>query len=451
MNAFVSGCALCTAILIICMNILLDKKISFSIQNLLIYFLIGISCIVFPWYLSENADSALNSSISVGGTIFYYMVSGLMCFSIKIGSIVKNNRLNKENFFAKCVDGTNKNINIQKFFLKIAWIMLFVGMLSLFLYTKAYGGYVNYVAKYALYIRIGIFSINNPWSFLQPFCEFPMISMLVFLCFLNEKTMKIKRINIVIGFLLSAFFSFLILYANKARLALLIFGAVILLSIIDIYVKSRKVNFLLKLGILLLSSSLVVVVSSFLARGSAITIRETIFESVDFVYENFYFWYENFSFDKCRWMFDVFIMPIYILPSSIWSGIFGIKTISEMNTYWQAGGFKGTSGVTGETPMDFLSFAFSQGGIITVILIGIIVGFILKKLDIFLKNNERNNVKFVIKNYIVFEVLFRSVLNSDTEAIVVRLFPAICFIMLIYLFKKVKTSRNKDIICADID
>lgn len=281
-------------------------------------------------------------------------------------------------------------------------------------------------------------------GFLQPFCEFSTVSALVFLCFLLSPNIKINKVASCVGFTVSFAFSILVLYSNKARLALIVYVLIVAFSMIDILV-SRKHNYLIKCAILVVSVALMLKVSSWLGRGAQSTVLDTISSGVSYVFNNFFFWYNNLDFSSLRWMFDYIIAFIFILPSRIWASIFGIRTISQMNTFAQFGAYKGSKGITGEIPMDFVSCAYCQLGLIGMAVIGYLSGVLLRKLESKLAKCSEKSVRVTIRYYIIFEVIFRSVLNGDPEAIITRLFPAICFILILKVLDKKTISAKSGI------
>lgn len=408
-----------------------QKKMT-NYANIFVLLGTGLSCVLMP-ILRENGYL----EVSVSTILYYYMCVFMANFMVKIG--YANSKKMYNNKKRECIDISLYAQTI----IYVAWIMLIIGIIALYLYTLAFGGYKEYLDDGAFALRIGYSRVVNKWSFLQPFCEFPMISLLVFIWDLHSVKRR-KKILSFVGALASAVMCYLVLIANKARMALIIYCLVVLFSVCDMYIKNRARNYAAKGMFAVIAATSVVFVSNVLGRGSNDTIISTLSNGVKFVYNNFFYWFENLSIYNCRFFTDYLIAPLYLLPSRIWSSLMGIQTISEINTVFQAGAHKGTGGVTGEIPVDYYSCAYCQLGVLGMVVIGFLTGVLFRKIDNFTCRFSDKSFQYIVYYYIVFELILRSFTNGDPEAIISRVFPFIFYTIMFYLLFKFRMNKSQE-------
>lgn len=115
-----------------------------------------------------------------------------------------------------------------------AFVLLLIGLMSLFLWTKAYGGPLG-ILPYANALRAGRdVGINNPWSFMMKLCPFmQFVAYLFFSYFLTTR----KKIDLLL-FIISAIGSFLYILANSSRMHFALFFLILAL----IYQGHRKMS-----------------------------------------------------------------------------------------------------------------------------------------------------------------------------------------------------------------
>ena len=392
----------------LCLFKINDDSRLFNFANSFVLFGASLACIVFPILCESGYIEVHYFSI-----VFYYLCVLSTNFMVKIGyanSVERSSSVRQYNNHAL----TNS-----------AWILLIIGIIALYLFTLAFGGYRMYLNNGAFALRIGHSKVTNKWSFLQPFCEFPLISLLVFLRDISRQ----RKISTLVGLVISCVMCYLVLMANKARMALIIYCLVILFSLCDILIQNKMRNYIVKSFSLGISASSVVLISQLLGRGAGATISSTLSNGVKFVFNNFFYWFDNISIGNCRLFFDYLVSPVYLLPSRIWSSLLGIQTISDINTFLQSGGHKGTLGITGETPVDYYTCAYCQAGILGNIVVGYFTGKLLKKLNNIASGFNDSTLKSIFEYYIIFELILRSFTNGDPEAVITRMFPLICFII----------------------
>lgn len=426
---FLSSFQIIIAFLMILINVTKYKISFFSFNNIFIIMNVTMSSLIFPILYITKKVPKNTSDYEVIDILTYFVCNLLLVIGVNIGYMVT---LKKKNNTQKMYI---KKINIRVL-RRIIWLYLIVGLGLYLLYLSAYGSYNNYI-NHSLAIRIGYMSVKNKFSFLQPFGEFSQISTLCFMALLfinNEK----KKKSDLIGFIVSFIFAIGVLYANKGRLAMMVFFLVLGLSFINILVSNRIFRSLLVGGICIFGFVALEFINKILNRGTYLSFTDMILGGLSFVPNNFFYWIKNLNISNARYMIDILLIPVFFLPSRIWSSFFGIRTVSELNTKALTGYFKGTGGVTGETPVDLLTLGYIQLGIIGVLIIGILFGKLLKYIDKKLFSIEIASFKIVIYYYIVFQVIMRTILIGDPENVVTRLFAAICFILLYRLISKLK-------------
>ena len=105
------------------------------------------------------------------------------------------------------------------------WIFLLISIASSFLYYRVYGGYAGYL-QYASKVRMGVFLIHNPFSFLIIFRNFAILS--TFLSFARLHCGRGVKCRDVILLVVSLVYSVMTLYSNQGRVAFAFFFLVLI-------------------------------------------------------------------------------------------------------------------------------------------------------------------------------------------------------------------------------
>lgn len=115
-----------------------------------------------------------------------------------------------------------------------AFVLLIIGLMSLFLWTKAYGGPIG-ILPYANALRAGRdVGINNPWSFMMKLCPFMQFAAYLFFSYYLTR----RKIIDLLLFFISAVGSFLYILANSSRMHFALFFLILAL----IYQGHRKMS-----------------------------------------------------------------------------------------------------------------------------------------------------------------------------------------------------------------
>jgi len=269
----------------------------------------------------------------------------------------------------------------------ISWAMLFIAIISYYVYVKGYGGFSN-LLKFAPFIRSGRFdliAISNPWTFLERFGSFSFFSSFVFFGLVLSNTRDKKfSLSKLIGFIISFALSLTILYIRRGRLSLVSYLIVfpIGFSLFRYKISFKTILILIILGIIAVFL-IIPQANLILKRGTEIMdISQFYASQMSFPYVSFFAQMDS---GQYRFMEDVVLSPIYILPDRIFKGLLHIETASDVNTARIKGAIKGEgSSVTGEVPVDILTFAFMQGGIVGLFAVGFLWGIFLLFVDSFI-------------------------------------------------------------------
>ena len=104
-----------------------------------------------------------------------------------------------------------------------AWISLLVGAVSLFLWSKAYGS-IGALILQANRVRSGMGSVKNNLAFFKhPATVLLVVAYMFFEMTMQSEKKSIKKLVNLIGFIISAYLSYLFLMADDGRLTMLLF------------------------------------------------------------------------------------------------------------------------------------------------------------------------------------------------------------------------------------
>ncbi len=329
---------------------------------------------------------------------------------------------------------TNKTF-IKSIFISNSMFFL-ISLVSYFVYTIPYGGLVGNLI-YSEAIRAGLSPIPNPFSFLYGFGPLSYISAFIYFSFLFfDNNFKFSSL---IGFLFSFFFSLYVLYSRLGRVSFILFLLTFIFFLIFFYYKNAKRIILSFIFLLFSTSIFLFYVSDFLGRSS---INSDIFEfflkELSFPIVNFAVNINNTEF---RNFFDVILIFVYILPTSIWSSLFGIESASSFNTELITGFKKGEGGNFGEMPLDFLSFAYLQGGLFSLLLISLLFGFLMAYFQVKLDSIKLKPIRIMFQSIFTIYIIVLTVPYGDTQHIMSRTFNIVFSLLFYFLLSKIIKIR----------
>lgn len=297
---------------------------------------------------------------------------------------------------------------------RIALSFLVLSIISYYLYSKAYGGFLG-LLEYTSSIRSGLFSINNPFGFLQKLGGFSVFSTLLYSGLVIDK--KIKKIDLLY-YVLSIIFSIYYLFSLGGRVSFISFFVVLILAVI-FHKFHQKIDLKLVIRITIVATgiifSLYYITNIFVRGSSSLAITDFFINEVSFGFASF----KNVFDYQGIFMFKHVIFSIlYFLPSSIWDSKLGFDTATSFNTFLFTGGYKGNGDVLGSIPLDIISFSWLEGGFFGTIIIGILFGAFLALLQKNINKIPNNGVRSFIFSYAAIQFAVLIVLYGDTVHVI---------------------------------
>jgi len=386
------------------------------------------------------------------GEVFLNFLISALCLIIIIFSYNLNFKLKKGKFYNKSDFNQNiigKDILYKKVNIITDFIFIF-SMASIVLLIAEVGSLKTYLSLGAFTRGLNKSLTDYIKSGYLQFITFSTLILVTPYLYLYLYRLKKSRF-VLIKFVLSLLFSILFLFYNQGRAPLILFFLPFLFTIN----KRGKKGFLGLVILFLIGLSLLKYLDGvfhYLAYGYYITGDNTnlvteFLREFSYPFANFSIRNELVNYSGHRFMYDYIIWPLTMIPNSLLKLINfnkeSIISVSTLNTE-AYGVFLGVN-PTGGIPVDILTFNFYQLGYITLIPMCLIIGRVLKKLDLifyFFKND------FAIK-VILYRISFSMINilnNADISAIIRnRLDVVTLIIIIIYIYIKRKNSLKEEI------
>lgn len=266
-----------------------------------------------------------------------------------------------------------------------AWICLAIGCVSLFLWAHAYGSIWNLIVI-ANKVRSSAGGVSNSLAFFKrPAAIVQVCALIFFATFIKETAFNLRKISALVGFILASGATYLYLLANDGRLTIVLF----LIGLIWIAIGQREIKHIGRYMILLIlifitgfillanmdnitsflrygnwnSESKTNILSSFLSELSFITVGNQTAILNRFNGKVGFTIIDDIMTGVCAW-----------LPSSLKIGSFQDVWNINTNLYY------GNSSIPhGQSPCGFIAQGYYDLGIVGVILIGFLIGYMVKK------------------------------------------------------------------------
>jgi len=339
---------------------------------------------------------------------------------------------------------SNSPRNHNKRLLAAMWLLLIVSIVMQWVYTLAYGGFLG-ILEYSLLIRAGIFPIQNKFSFLRPFGG---LAMFASFGFYGLWLSRYRRPAVWFGLPLAVVFSLYILYSWMGRLSMVVYFTTFVLGAI-LFRKPRPL-LLVFTGFTGMVVGLIAVyhISIFLQLKLADNFISFLAKEISFPFVSF-FGELAYGKELFRWFKDLFVAPLYLLPSSIWSQWQWVDNIGQVNTALILGAPKGEHGVTGAIPVDLLTLGIMQVSVFGVPVIGFLFGALLRLIQELLQNIPNKGVQSLFEAYLALQIAVRGVFYAQPTLLVGGNFPLIfvCFVIILFL-KLPRIRRSKHIISS---
>lgn len=338
----------------------------------------------------------------------YTILTFLLLGSVWLGWIIFGT-INHRAFLIFKMPLSDKNYESR--LVKAMWFIFIFSIVTQWLYTRAYGGFLG-LLDYSRLIRSAIFLVDNRFSFLRPFGGLALYASYGYfgLCLIKK-----RNIFVWLGLFLSILFSLYILYSWMGRIGFLTYIMTFILGMI--FFSKRKPIFLLLTGfiILFLILSGAYMVSLWFNLKPADNLIEFIARELSFPYVNF-FAQLDYGENLFRLFKDLFLAPIYLLPSSLWTK--WVENVSQVNTALIMGAPKGEQGVTGEIPVDLLTLGLMQASIFGIVIVGMIFGIFLKILQSLIDTIKNLGIRSVFEAHIALKIAVLGVFYAQPALVV---------------------------------
>ena len=173
-------------------------------------------------------------------------------------------------------------------------------------------------------------------------------------------------------------------------------------------------------------------------RSSTNNILELLASGYSYFFSSFIVNLKNTEF---RWFIDIVQIPLYFLPSSIYSK-YGIHTANQFNTFLMQGGYKGeiVNGkiITGESITGILSVSYMQASFLGVFLFPLLVGICISKWQKRLLLMEKSTFKSMVYAYYVVGFVYGSVVSGDPAAFITSNFAYFVFFFIFRIYYKLR-------------
>lgn len=359
----------------------------FEVYYILVYFITPICCLLN----NGKKINVYNTTNEVKYFYFTYVIAIIGYIFLNVGINLK--------FKTKLKTRKEPN-NI----LLSAFVLMIIGSVSLYLWTKVYGSMTG-IFRYASQIRSGIVKIYNPYTFLKPLCPTVIIAFFIFYYQLFEfKNNKIyKNLFIFVGLVISGIGTYIYLIANDGRLMILI-----VLLVLILYTFNRNNKMVSKkavLGYAILAIITIFILSNLNSitaniRGKITNVEKSNSTIIQIIANEFGYTYSNVinvMHGKSNGIIDG-----NTLLNDIKSAFFAwvpirLKPKNIINLYDYNTSFY--PGIIGQLPTDLLSAGMYEFGYIGIIILPLLVGIVSNLLNKYFWNKE---VKFyVIMFYLI--------------------------------------------------
>jgi len=256
-----------------------------------------------------------------------------------------------------------------KVWINSCWSLSAIAALTQLAYAHAYGG-LEAQLDYSALVRSGVFDQvpSNSLSFLAPF---PKLALVACFGFFGLILSGYRTASVFVGLCISFSISVYVFYNTLWRLGfgMFVFTFVIAVALAKVQSVKRQIAVIFFIGPLLLL--LLDYISNALELKPADTTIEFVVKELSFPFGGF-FAHWGAEAGQLRAFKDIAMIPVYVLPSSIWGE--WIDTADEANTALIMGAPKGHSEVTASIPVDAITFGFMQAHIIGVLFVGFLFG-----------------------------------------------------------------------------
>lgn len=291
-----------------------------------------------------------------------------------------------------------------------AWLMLGLAVITQWLYTLSYGGFIGALTQSAAF-RSGLLTTENRLGFLFPFGSLAYVASFIFFGLLLAGR---RPVRLWISLVLAVAVSLYVLLLRLGRVDALVYLATFLFG----YLMYRVNRPLTLLAISGLGGVAILAGTYWLSLVSGISFTEGL---AAFLAKELAFPFVNFlehsaAETRLRWFYDIVVMPVFLLPESLWAG--WVENVSDVTTTLIKGAPKGTAGVSGGMPVDLLTLGLLQASVLGVLVVGFLFGLLLRFLDRLLLGVANQGVRAVFGAHIAFKIAVLGVFYAQPSLLV---------------------------------
>lgn len=343
--------------------------------------------------------------------------------------------------FSRRLDGNLQSRNNR--LILASWMLLIIAVVMQWLYTRAYGGFIE-LLDYSASIRSAIFIIENPLSFLRPFGGLAHFSSFLFFGLLLGGC---RRWGVKLGFILAFGFSLYVLFSWLGRIGFFVYLATFVLGML-LARRLRPMCLLLGGGftmIFLLIGAYHVSVWFDFKTAEDLTIF--LARELSFPFASFFAQLDSGE-HLMRAFRDFMVAPIYLLPSSWWTS--WVENVSQVNTTLIMGARKGEAGVTGGIPVDLITLGLMQASIAGIAVVGVLYGAVLHVIQRLLDSVQNPGVRAIFEAYVAIKLAMLAVFYAQPELVVSGNFGLLVSVVLMALILKAPRIRRRAARCQVI-
>jgi hypothetical protein len=318
-----------------------------------------------------------------------------------------------------------------------SWFLLVLAVFAQWLYTRAYGGFLDLLA-YTEMIRAAIFPFHNPLSFLRPFGGLAFIAAFSFFgLWLSGR----RKLGIALGLSFSFLFSLYVLYSFLGRLGFMIFVVTFPLG----WLLSRRMYPLATLKLVAVVFILILIgtygVSVWLDIKRADDLSVFLAHELSFPFGSFFAQW-HFKEHLLRGFRDFLFAPLYLLPSSWWTN--WVEDVSQLNTALIMGAPKGEDGVTGGIPVDLITLGLMQLNVLGIPIVGMLFGALLRVLQHWLDRISLSGLRAMFEAYVALKIAVFGIFYAQPAQFVSGNFELIAGALVIVVFLRIPRIRFLD-------
>lgn len=319
---------------------------------------------------------------------------------------------------------------------RLMWVMLAIALAAQLLYTLDYGG-LSGVIEYSRVIRSGHEGeyVRSRFSFLRPFAGFSLLASYGFLVLSLDRTTR--SLSTRLGFAIATLFGGYVLFTWQGRLGIVVATATLAL-IVALWKQVSPAALVLSFaGAVTIGLFGVFHLARILQLKPADTFGDFVSQELSFVFTGYAA--ESLSGSSPRLFYDLFVTPLFFLPSRLTAGRF--ENVADAHTATMLGYAKGEGGVTSGMPLDLLTVGNAQAGLLGVLLWAMAFGAFLRFLQSLSDRIPSRSIRVAVEAYGALKFGGIAVFYSHPEHIVSSNYPFFITIIGLAIYSWIRFRR----------